>query len=115
MTFATLAIGAACWFGPAWTRDSPVRRTAACPYAGHTESGRTLPDASRCSLRRTPVSGDAAVEGDVEVVGGRWPRAAGIAVTTSGPARGGVGTPRGGICGWLLWGMAPFKAGPCCR
>ena len=37
ITFATLAIGVGCWFGPAWIRCCPVRMTAAWPYAGHAE------------------------------------------------------------------------------
>ena len=51
-TFATLAIAAGCWFGPAWTCDCPVWTNAAWPSAGHTVLG---------SMRRTSM-GDAAVE-----------------------------------------------------
>ena len=39
ITFATLAIGAACWFGPACSCDCPERTNAAWPCAGHTVSG----------------------------------------------------------------------------
>src|SRR5262249_5347058 len=82
MTLATLAIGAACWFGPAWTCDGPIS-TAAWPCAGHTVPG-SASSAPRCPPRRMRT-GDASVEEDAP----HWrPLNAPIAaVTTSTPAR----------------------------
>src|SRR4029450_3838884 len=77
--FATLAIGAACWFGPAWTCDCPIW-TAAWPCAGHTVLGSASPGAPRCALRGTSV-GAAAVED--EDASNWWPRAAAITATTT--------------------------------
>ena len=62
MTFARLAIAAACCFGPAWTCDCPTW-TAAWPSTGHTVLGSASPRGPRCSLRRTSP-GEASVEGE---------------------------------------------------
>src|SRR3954449_3837805 len=77
MTLATLAIAAACWFGPAWIWDSPVRMNAAWPEAGHSMRESPPPSAPRCSVRRAPLDGVAVEDDDAA----DWkPRAAAIAV-----------------------------------
>src|SRR4051812_17851450 len=101
MTFATLAIGAACWFGPAWISACPLRANAAWPSAGHTLLDTAAAGAPRPSSP-APPRGDAA--GEDEGNGQPPPRTAAIAtITTSRPAieSFGVGL-EGGRAGWRL-------------
>src|SRR3954454_18903421 len=112
MTFATLAIGAACWFGPAWICGCPARMNAAWPYAGHTVLDDAAPATPSCALRRASM-GRAAVE---EGARNCRPRAAAmVAKATSRPAVRSRGFRRVVVrVGWW-WVMPPFNAAWCCR